>query len=352
MRLDVPFVPDEAYIRFLNDRREHIHSLHFSLCAADVPDARHSFRVMDTETLADHLRQVPGPKKYALLNSRFHRPEDYFAPARLRSVTDRLALLLKAGVLDGIVCTDAYFLQALSDADRSVASALEAVPGINCMADTFDKIVAVLDGVAASGFRMPEKFIPDRSLNRKLPELADISARCGAAYPGMRLGLLANEGCIWQCPFKPAHDAHIALSHTGVAVDTFEMNRTWGCMRYFRDNPHMLLRSPFIRPEDAARYADHAELIKICGRTLGPAFLMKVITAYTEHTFTGNLSALLDTTTWMADEYDLPNHALPADFFDRVTSCDQLCRSCGYCQRLFDAHARKRPFRLRDLRGE
>ena len=350
IRLDVPFIPDENYIRFLNEHTEHIYALHFSLYAPDVADSRHKFRLMETQALAAYLQAVRGPKKYALINSRFHDPRSYAAPDALRAVADRLGILLEASVLDGILWTDAYYLQALSDADGDLASRLEAVPSINCMADSFDKIWAISEAVSGTRFRMPSKCLVDRSLNRNIPRLAEVAARCRKTWPEMKLVLLGNEGCIFQCPFKPAHDAHISLLGMGVSVDTFEMNRTYGCMRYFREKPHKLFKSPFIRPEDVHHYENYADIIKICGRTLGPQFLMKVITAYIRRFFTGNLPELLDTTEWMAHEYDIPNHKLPKDFWDRMTKCPGHCTSCNYCRELYDRHVKALGISIRDLR--
>ncbi|MGE0085405.1 MAG: hypothetical protein AB7S75_13405 [Desulfococcaceae bacterium] len=349
LRLDIPFIPDDDYVCFINENRRHIHSLHFSLFREDIPDARHKFRYMDTETLGEWLEKIRGPKKYALLNSRFFHPAQYRNADFLRQTGETLDILIRKGVLDGIVFCDFYYLQALSDAVPDTVSQIEAVPGVNCMYDSFEKLSVILEIIRSTAFRMPEKIIADRSLNRNPDRLAQMISQCRDAYPKIKIGLLANEGCLYQCPFKPAHDAHIALLSTHLPVDTFEMNLTYGCMRYFRKNPWRVLTSPFIRPEDAEKY--DADILKICGRTLGPHFLMKTVSAYIEKNFSGNLPELLDTTGWMAEEYFIPNHELPDDFFQTVTGCSKKCESCGYCRNLFDRLARKSGFRLRDLRA-
>lgn len=350
MRLEVPFIPDGNYIRFLARRVTHIHSLYFSLYAEAAADSRHRFRFLEIEELSDLLAGISGPAKYVLLNSRFHLPQDQFHPDSLRSVNERLHLLLDSGNLHGIVFADLYYLRALSDAGPDLARRLEAVPSINCMADSFDKVAATLEGIAATGFMLPGKYVLDRSLNRNLEMLSEVARRCREAYPDMNLGLLANEGCLYQCPYKPAHDAQISLVHMKVHVDTYGLNRDLGCMRTLRERPHLLFKSPFIRPEDADALEGAVDFIKLSGRTLGPDFLRRVVTAYIRGEYTGNLLALLDSMEWFAAEYHIPNHELPEDFHQRMASCDKSCAECGDCRYLFETYAKKKKARLPDFR--
>jgi len=350
MRLEVPFIPDDDYVRFLNQQIARIHSLYFSLYAEAAADSRHRFLSLKIEDLIERLSRIPGPFRYVLLNSRFHLPQDQFHPDSLKSVTRRLHVLLDSGNLDGIVFADLYYLRALSDADPDLARRLEAVPSINCMPDTFDKVEATLEGIAGTGFRLPRKYVLDRSLNRNPEVLYEVAGRCREKYPCMNLGLLANEGCLYQCPYKPAHDAQISLVHMDIHIDTYGVNRDLGCMRTLREHPHLLFKSPFIRPEDADAYADAVDFIKLSGRTLGPDFLRRVVTAYIRGEYTGNLLELLDSMEWFAAECHIPNHELPADFHDRMVSCDKSCGECEACRYLFETYAEERKARLPDFR--
>lgn len=348
--LEAPFIPDDAYIEFLQSHVSGIESVYFSLFSEAAADSRHRFQSLSSEELRSRLARLNGPKKYALLNSRFHLPQEHFRPDSLKSVVERLRILNDSENLNGIVFADPYYLKALSDADPSLARRLEAVPSVNCMADTFEKVVGTLDGVAAAGFAFPGKYVLDRSLNRKPTALADIARRCRRAYPAMKIGLLVNEGCLYQCSFKAAHDAQISLVHMKVHLDTFAVNRDLGCMRALRENPHLLLKSPFIRPEDVDAYADVADFIKLSGRTLGAGFLRRAVTAYTRREYHGNLLDLMDSMEWFAAEYDIPNRELPDDFLERMISCDKNCGECADCRDLFRAHAKKKEPRLKDLR--
>lgn len=346
MRFNVPFVPNDELVRFLNERSDSFYSCHFSLHSEILPDARHKYRLHSPDELIETLTALEIPKKYLLMNSRVHSPENYFDKDHLDSVVRILTKMQDAGAVDGVVFTDAYYLQALSDAGGGLLSGLEAVPSVNCILDSFDRIAAILDFIATTNFRAPETIILDRSLNRKMDALSEVSERTRERYPDLKLELLANEGCLYQCPFKPAHDCHIAQVNLGEPLDTFKIADRLGCMRVFRNNPSQVFKSPFIRPEDVSQYEGKADILKFCGRTLGPAFLMRVIDAYLKRSYAGSLLELLDVTDKMATWMQIPNENLPADFHRRLTSCTRMCDSCSYCRSLFDLHAKRKELRI------
>ena len=350
--LDVPFLPDLDYVEFLAEFQPALYSVHFSLFLDTIPDGRHrSSTVPQFGDLAAGLTRLPGPKKYGLLNSRFHHPSLYTDKAALQKIIKALDTLLAAGTLHGITIVDFYLLQALSDTCPEVASQLEAVPGVNCMLDSFAGIEAYCDTVARTAFKPPTKLNLDRSLNRNLPELAAISQQCHRHFPGVKLTLLANEGCLDRCPFKLTHDAQIAFATTGlIANETHTANQELGCIRELGAHPAKLFKSPFIRPEDLEQYEGMVEVIKLCGRTLGPAFLQRVVRGYAARRYAGNLLELMDTMEWLAKRLHVTNEKLPGDFLTRLAGCDRNCRACSYCQELLDKSATPLAFRLEDLR--
>lgn len=352
MLLDVPFIPAEQYVQFLNKHIASINSLYFSLFSDQALDARYKSNLWNSQDLLNTLTALEGPKKYALLNSRFYNAKNYFNPEAVNGLLQKLALLLERKCLDGIIYADNYLLFTLSKASPYIASQLEAVPSVNCMADSMDKVVSLLDAISYTHFKQPSKFTLDRSLNRKIDTLSDIAAKCRAAYPGMKLSLLANEGCLYQCPFKFAHDSHIALANTGVAADrTFTMNSEMGCIHILQETPHVLFKSPLIRPEDAKKYDAIVDVLKICGRTLGHEFLQNTVSSYIRESYSGNLLELTDTMSWLAERLYVANKDLPNDFFDTVTSCSKNCSACSYCHTLFKKHSHALPLTIKDLRA-
>lgn len=349
MMLDVPFIPDDDYEDFLERCTDQIFSLYFSLYAEDVLDARYKLSMVDMSRLKAGLVHLKKPRKYALFNSRFYFPDGYNDQKRLFRILSLLADLRSASVLDGIVFSDLYLLYALSDTGHDVISELEAVPSINCMIDSVDRAGIYMDAIGRTRFKRPAKLTADRSLNRRLDDLSTFSARIARLWPGTGISLIANEGCIYECPYKLTHDAHIAAINTGTNLDTHHLNRQYGCRRYFWETPHRVLKSPFIRPEDMARYNPFADMIKICGRTLGPKFLIQTVSAYLNGSFKANLLSLMDTLEWMAEFYYLDNSKLADDFFETVTTCSKQCDTCDKCQTMWHQSAHRIPFQFKDL---
>ena len=351
MQLNVPFIPDNHYNRFLNGLGSRLYAVHFSLYDSALCDARIRFETLEIDTLVNALKRVLLPKKYLLANGRFHPTDQYESRQRLNELLQRLERLQAEGVLDGIIFSDFYLLFALSDAAPDIVSGIEAVPSINFMIDSAPKLDAVLEMIGHTRFQAPGKISVDRGLNRRLKMLSELSTAIRNRLPDAKIELLANEGCLSHCSFRPTHDALIAAANAGFGLNTLRMNRDLGCMRILSETPHRLLASPFIRPEDVSRYEDLANVIKICGRTLGSKFLKYAVSAYTKGVYKGNLLNLLDAAHWMAEKWSIQNQMLPSEIFDTLTTCEQHCAQCLACRELFQKHARQLTFRMRDLRS-
>lgn len=345
MRYAVPFLPDPGYLALLAAHRQRLASVYFRL-GPDVPDGRlPGVGDVSPEAVMEGLAALPGVPRYGLLNSRFYDP----ATLTRDGLSDLILLLegyLAADLLDGIVYGDQYVLVALSDAAPSVASALRAVPSVNFLMDSAERAASLLDYAAATHFRPPRGIVLDRSLNRDSRRLAAVARALRAVYPGMEIGLLANEGCLASCPFKSAHDSHIAMARLISAKVGSGIKERLGCLRSFLEKPERIFASPFVRPEDAVHLEGVADFLKLGGRTREPAAMQAVVAAYLAGSYQGNLLWLLDTLEVLADRYRIDNAALPDDFFERVDGCSRRCRECGYCAALAETYLRKRGLRL------
>ncbi|MCU0574861.1 MAG: hypothetical protein MUC41_18000 [Syntrophobacteraceae bacterium] len=339
MLFNMPVVLDADLAQILNDHAESLHSCHFSLHAPHVHDGRLQRRFLNTDRWTAFLGDLRIPRKYLLVNSRAHDHSAYFEADALKQVLSSLASMLDAGVVHGVVFTDAYYLQALSDAGPDVAARLEAVPSVNHMLDTFDRVASLMDFIASTRFALPGMIILDRSLNRRMEALAELASRCRESFPGIKIELLANEGCLDHCPFKLTHDCHISLVNMGAVLDTHAINRQLGCMRTLQRSPALLFRSPFIRPEDVTAYEPIVDVLKICGRTLGAPFLTRVLDAYLKRSFSGNLIELMDAMEPTARWLRVDNEELPRDFLRQLSHCYRDCRSCTYCAELLHRSA-------------
>ncbi|WP_051553582.1 hypothetical protein [Desulfobulbus elongatus] len=350
--LNVPFLPEGRYIDFLGHCVADLDSVHFSLLHSRALDSRIRIEpVIVQAAIIAGLERLRGPRKYALLNSRFYAPDLLTDHGVIEPLLRSLDHCLDRGVIDGIVYCDHYLLQVIADHAPEIATQLEAVPSVNTMLDSVRKIEAQLAYIGETGFRLPGKVILDRSLNRDLDELARICLTIRRSVPGLKLEVLANEGCLPYCPFKLSHDAYIALANMEGRDQTRHLNCDIGCMRLLDEQPYRLLQSPFIRPEDIDLYLYHVDTIKLCGRTLGPDFLINAITAYRRRRYDGNLLDLLDAMAWLADRLHVDNSLLSFDFANMLSQCDSRCDRCGFCRELFDAIAHPLPLLIKDLRA-
>jgi collagenase-like PrtC family protease len=347
--LNVPFLPEERYVDFLTDCAADLDSVHFNLQHSQVLDSRIRIHPPDDqEKVICGLERLSGTHKYALLNSRFYAPELLTRPDNIKPVIRTLDHYLARGVIDGIVYCDHYLLQLLADKAPSIAARLEAVPSINTMLDTCGKIEAQLAYITETGFKLPGKIILDRSLNRNLDELAKIALKMHRHFPSLKIEVLANEGCLPHCPFKLSHDSYIALGNLNGRDQTHILNHDVGCMRLLDEQPHRLLHSPFIRPEDIDLYLYHIDTIKLCGRTLGPGFLMNTIRAYRSRRYDGNLLDLMDALSWLAGRLHVDNRMLSFDFANMLSQCDKRCERCGFCKELFESITHPLPLTIHD----
>ncbi|MBM9513310.1 hypothetical protein [Desulfogranum marinum] len=348
---DVPFLPDSAYVDLLVEHADELDCIHFSL----LPDFRLDSRILlddlqDSDKYLEQLGRLQGVKKYALMNSRFYSPELLSNKENMQCIVNTLQDYLEHDLITGVIYCDHYLLQYLSDAAPEVASSLEAVPGVNTMLDSFSKIDAQLSYIELTKFKRPQKIILDRSLNRDLDALAKVALKTHTQFPHIRLEVLANEGCLPYCPFKLSHDSYIALANINGQKNNFGFNDNLGCVNVFYKEPHRILFSPFIRPEDIELYYYHIDTIKLCGRSLGPAFLGRLFKAYSNRHYDGNLLDLLDATNWLADKLYIDNGSLSFDFANMLSQCDGRCEKCGFCQELFEMIAQWQPLSIPDRR--
>ncbi len=349
---DVPFVSDDNYLDFLIEIKHDLDSVHFSLPHGGRLDNRVLFdSQVSGPQVFDQLARLQGPRKYGLMNSRFYTPALLTDSDNVRPIVRSLEQCLEHGVIDGIVYCDHYLLQRLSDVAPSVAAELEAVPGVNTMLDSYGKIEAQLSYIGETRFKQPGKILLDRSLNRDLDHLASVALKVHQQFRGLKIEVLANEGCLPYCPFKLSHDSYIALANMEGPDSTYDLNCELGCMRLLDEQPHRILQSPFIRPEDIDLYLYHIDAIKLCGRTLGPQFLKRIISAYRERSYDGNLLDLLDAMQWLAEKLYVDNTMLSFDFANMLSSCDSRCDHCGFCRQLFDVVTRPLPMRIHDYRA-
>jgi hypothetical protein len=351
MKISVPLIPDDTYIHFLADYSHRLESIYFALHSGPVLDSRARFRQLPIKHLAKTIHPLSTPRKYCLLNSRFIDPSFYSDKTFLSDLAGKLDFLKQKNLLDGVVFSDAYLLTALSRFSPELARSLEAIPSINMMIDSCEKAGSLITLIDRIPFQRPDKLVLDRSLNRDLVKLERVGRQIKQQFPDIKLEIIANEGCILHCPFKLSHDAHISFANMeNQSNQTHYINREFGCFAYYLDQPEKIFQSPFIRPEDVRHYQALADSIKLCGRTLGPHFLMHSITAYLNGCYKGNLLDLMDASNWLSESFHIDNTKLGEDFLSKVTRCTNDCKNCKICTHLFQASSRKKKKTLKHFK--
>lgn len=339
--LNVPFLPQDDYVEFLNTKSAYIDSVHFSLMGAKRLDNRVDPQSIDhLETIIQLMKQVKVKNKYLLLNSIFYGPDLLIQKDHLAHLIDCLDQCVSAGIVKGIIYCDQFLLQSLSLEAPDLAQSLEAIPGTNTMLDSQAKISSYLAYIRETNFQLPSKLTLDRALNRNLEKLTDTVRWCRQAYPDIKIELLANEGCLPFCPYRNSHDAYIALGNHEKDDKSLYINNKFGCKQLLDKKPYKLLQSPFIRPEDVDSYLVQADLILLSGRAHGVEFLKKTISSYVAGSHKGNMLELLDSMHWLSEHLYIDNSALSFDFANMLSVCNNRCSSCGFCMELFQAIAR------------
>jgi len=175
-----------------------------------------------------------------------------------------------------------------------------------------------------------DSFYLQREYNRDFQRIKAIKEWCNLRNKG--LYLLANSGCMNFCSGQTFHDNLVA--HEKEISQMVNINRESFllCWDYYKDKNNWvrLLQSSWIRPEDVKNYQDYFSVMKLATRM--HANPRKVIQAYAEGKFNGNLLDLLEPShEHLLAGYIIDNSKFPENWFERTTKCDKRCDKCNYC---------------------
>lgn len=175
-------------------------------------------------------------------------------------------------------------------------------------------------------------------LNRNISELKRI-AKLKSIYPDFRVKLMPNHGCAFGCPFisfhiylKDIYSMTGLKSNTGRAVGGSYDRCIYEDISDLAD----FIRRPFIRPEDINYYVSLGcgDIFKLVYRTRGSDDLRRIVKAYMEGRYQGNLLDIVDA-GGAGERLYVDNQKFPAGFVKKVTTCEKiLCEKCGYCRKI------------------
>lgn len=191
-----------------------------------------------------------------------------------------------------------------------------------------------LDSTTAMGYLADlfDSFHLRRDLQRDLATVKRFHQWC--ADHGKTLCMLANSGCLRNCPAQTFHDnlvAHDAEIREHRNVEDFSPHLCW---KLYQQPEKMVefLRSSWIRPEELHLYEPYFPVVKLATRQ--HAEPRKVIGAYASGRFRGNLADLTEPCfsraffPWLLD-----NERFPPDWPETAGTCASNCHNCGKCEK-------------------
>lgn len=106
-----------------------------------------------------------------------------------------------------------------------------------------------------------------------------------------RLKLIANNDCLYDCPYALYHENFAShSSQNNYHLGDFCIDYCWlNCRLRKLSDPVLFIITPWIRPEDACHYEGIVDYVKLSDRRLPSLGLKKIITAYLDGCYEGNL---------------------------------------------------------------
>jgi len=167
----------------------------------------------------------------------------------------------------------------------------------------------------------------DSSINRHFDILENIRETVSC-----KLKILVNEACLYKCPMRIQHFnffSHANSSNIPV-LDDYYYNR---CIAMRIKNKELIIKSPFIRPEDLMHYKKLVDIFKISGRSHPIGWIKRVLNAYLNESWDGNLMEILDCPRELESHYYIDNKELD-NVIEQWKRCDKFCNRCNFCKEL------------------
>ena len=272
------------------------------------------------QELENDLRAIRGlgARLDLLLNANCHGERSVSESLR-NEVVSLLDYLEADGLLPEIITTASPFIATVVKHDfpaietrASVNMRLDSTLAMGYLADCFDS------------------YHIRRDLQRDLKTVAQFHEWC-RSY-GKTLCMLANSGCLRNCPSQTFHDnlvAHDAEVDEQKNLQGFQPHLCWKLFGN-QENLVEVLRGSWIRPEDLHRYAPYFDVVKLATRQHSHPRM--VIGAYAAGDFHGNLLDLFEPCfSPIFAPFMIDNERFPADWFETAGSCAANCQHCGRC---------------------
>ena len=180
-----------------------------------------------------------------------------------------------------------------------------------------------------------DSFYMQREYNRDMGRIKELKEWCNSN--DRKIHLLANSGCMNFCSGQTFHDNLVSHEmEISEMVNVAEYNPIL-CQHYYQDKDNWVsfLQNSWIRPEDIKNYQNYFSTAKLATRM--HANPRKVIQAYVEEKFNGNLLDLMEPGYGhLFSPYIIDNTGFPSDWFEKTTGCDKKCDKCDYCKSVLE----------------
>lgn len=180
------------------------------------------------------------------------------------------------------------------------------------------------------------------SINRDFTTLKLLKRK--ADKLGMTLTLLANEACLYRCPWR--RDCYNLSSHNSLrSKDLFERYPFQRCNALRLAQPEEWLKARLILPQWLKRYQDLIQITryKVAFRTHPEEVALPILEAYMNRSWQGNLLELWPTVAQLAHTADPREQTyISCKKLDEVGFLDHFvlnrcvsCADCGFCDRIY-----------------
>jgi collagenase-like PrtC family protease len=167
--------------------------------------------------------------------------------------------------------------------------------------------------------------------NRNFRLIRGIKEICG------ELEVLANDQCLYGCPFRSYH-YNIVAHASESPPQPLSLYPDVKCALIRLEDPSQIIKARWIRPEDLGKYEQAGvNYFKIIGRGLPRMVILACIQAYAKGKYDGNLLDIVPFSRVLnrplSEMVHIDNRSLDGfiDFFDSH-DCSEGCQSCKHCE--------------------
>jgi len=321
LEFSVPYNDDQKVLTELFQLKEYGGNTIREVYLAGPQEYSGSGRITDEislEKFTELLNQIHAQKLKAnlVLNSTCEGT-DWYSESGVKKNLDYLTELHNYHSLDAVTIANPIHIKTVRKALPNIEINASVLSDIDCLqrAEVFTHAGANV-------------ITPDVNVNRDLELLSLIKDRTKT-----EIKLMVNEGCLQKCSFRKFHFNYI--SHKSRNPGEIEQCFFYNCLPVIKQDNAQLLKSGWIRPEDATKYSGITNYFKIVGRTCSSAMIIRAVKAYLGEKWSGDMLDLISgPLNLFAVGYGgyLSNPDLgKAGFFEKVTTCHSNCASCDYC---------------------